>query len=92
MTIDLSGTSWGPATVLTVLLVLTAAIGGMVLVVMGDLSFEGWIETMTGFAVAAGLLGVGRGIARGGLGTGFTAPAPPPAPPAGNQIIPPPPQ
>lgn len=72
MTIDLSGNSWGPATVLTVLLVLIAAIGGIVLVVMGDLSFESWIETMTGFAVATGLLGIGRGIARGGPGTGFT--------------------
>lgn len=79
MTIDLSGSSWGPATILTVLLVLTAAIGGMVLVVMGDLSFESWIENMTGFAVAVGLLSVGRGIARGGPGTGYTAPAEPPA-------------
>jgi hypothetical protein len=68
--------SWGPATVLTVGLILIAAIGGLVQVIMGDLSYQAWIDSLQAFAIAAGVLAVGRGIGVGGPGTGFGSSGP----------------
>lgn len=64
MTVSLDG--WGPATVLLMLLVATAAIGGIVLVIAGTLSFADWMGYMQEFAVAVGILGVGRGVMKAG--------------------------
>lgn len=70
MTIPLPS-SWGPATFLTVALIMVAAIGGLVQVITGDLGYQAWIDSMQAFALAGGVLAVGRGVAMGGPGTGF---------------------
>jgi len=78
VTISLPKSVWGPATVLTVLLVLTVAIGGMVQVIRGEMTFDGWIDLMTSpsLGILIGGLAVGRGIAWGGPGTGMKEPTP----------------
>lgn len=72
MTVTLP-TSWGPGTILAILLVLVIAIGGIVQVIMGDLSWDGYMELMThpGIGIIVGGLVIGRGIAYGGPGTGM---------------------
>lgn len=39
--------------------------------VNGDLGYQQWVESMQWPALALGGLGIGRGIAYGGAGTGF---------------------
>lgn len=68
--------SWGPATYLIVLYAVAAAIGGLIEVWNGDMTYEQFIESMKFAAGAVGALAVGRGIARGGPGTGFSEPEP----------------
>lgn len=61
--IDLS--TWGPATVLVVALVLIAAISGGVVVAFGhdaSLNFEEYLNLLSKFVVGIGVLAVGRGI------------------------------
>lgn len=62
MKLDLS--KWGPATVLVVACVLIAvAAGGVITIVHPDtLAFDQYLDALKTFAVAAGILGVGRGI------------------------------
>jgi hypothetical protein len=52
------------ATFLVSFLTLVAVISGAVVVIVGDsaLSFERYLDMLWKFAIAAGLLGVGRGI------------------------------
>jgi hypothetical protein len=60
---DVPAIPW--ATIGVWLLTLIAAIVGGVVVIWGDpgaLSFEDYIKILGGFAVAHGLLGIGRGI------------------------------
>jgi hypothetical protein len=78
-------TSWGPATYLVVLYAVAAAIGGLIEVYNGDMSYEQFIESMKFAAGATGLLAIGRGVARGGPGTGFSEPK---APEGGTNIPP----
>lgn len=54
--------SWGPSTVLVVAFSLLAAVGGLVLVVKGDLTYQQWLSYLDNFALAAGILSVGRGL------------------------------
>jgi hypothetical protein len=68
---DVPAVPW--ATIGVWLLTLIAAIVGGVVVIWGDpgaLSFEDYIEILGGFAVAHGLLGIGRGINANGEGAG----------------------
>jgi hypothetical protein len=67
--------AWGPATILTVAIVLIIAIGGMVQVLMDDLSWDGYMDLLAspGVAVLVGGLAIGRGVAWGGQGTGLAA-------------------
>lgn len=62
---------WGPATLLVVLYALAAAIGGIIDVAQGDLTYTEFIESLKFAAGATGLLAVGRGIAWGGPGNGI---------------------
>jgi hypothetical protein len=53
------------ATLMTVLLVLIAAVAGAGVVIWGDpgaLSFEKYLDLLKNFAIAVGVLGIGRGI------------------------------
>lgn len=70
MTISLPS-GWGPATVLIVLYALATAVGGIIQMTQGDLTYQAWIESMQWPALALGGLAVGRGVAYGGAGTGF---------------------
>lgn len=72
MTVSLP-TSWGPGTLLAVLIVLTVAVGGVVQVLTGDLSWDGYMNLLMhpGLGIIVGGLVVGRGIAYGGPGSGF---------------------
>jgi hypothetical protein len=56
---------WGPATVLVVGLVLIAAAGGAVAVAVGKYSYPQYLDDLKTFAIASGLLGVGRGVMTG---------------------------
>ena len=59
---------WGPATVLTVALVLIAALTGAYVVLFGDqrgadaLAFADYLDALSKFAIGVGLLGIGRGV------------------------------
>lgn len=70
MTVTLPS-GWGPATVLIVLYALATAVGGIVQMINGELGYQAWVESMQWPALALGGLGIGRGIAYGGAGTGF---------------------
>lgn len=64
-------TTWGPATVLVVALVVIVALAGAVVAVVnaagdsGSFSFQDYVNTLVGAAVATGLLGIGRGYLAG---------------------------
>lgn len=59
--------SWGPVTVLLVVIVAVAAAAGAVTVVVHPetLNFEQLLNDLEKFAIALGLLGVGRGVHAG---------------------------
>jgi intracellular septation protein A len=56
--------SWGPATVLVVVVAIIVVLVGGITVVLGtyDDDFVQWARTLVDLAIAAGLLGIGRGI------------------------------
>ena len=66
--------SWGPATVLIVLLaVIIVGVGGAVVITDPDTySFKQYLDDLKAFAVAIGALAIGRGI-NAGLEKGATA-------------------
>src|SRR4051812_28224897 len=68
--------SW--ATFTTLMLVVIAAIVGGVVVIWGHdgaLSFNQYLDALKGFAIAVGLLGIGRGVKAGiENGAAFSAP------------------
>jgi hypothetical protein len=68
-------TSWGPVTVLLVAITAIAACAGAVTVVIHPetLSFEQLLNDLEKFAIALGLLGVGRGIHAGLTNVGTLA-------------------
>lgn len=59
---------WGPVTVLLVILtVLVAIVGGLITIIQPEtLSFEELLNDLQKFALALGVLGVGRGIKAAG--------------------------
>jgi hypothetical protein len=74
---DLS--SWGPVTVLLVVITAVAALAGAVICIVhpDTLTFEALLNDLEKFAIGLGLLGVGRGVAAHGraLAASGTPPA-----------------
>lgn len=58
--------TWGPMTVLVVAVALIVVLVGAFLVVTGNYNeqFRKWVDDLVVLAIASGLLGVGRGIAK----------------------------
>jgi hypothetical protein len=56
--------TWGPITVLVVLLTGLTALGGLLVVILhpDTLTFEQYLDDLSKFVVGAGLLGIGRGV------------------------------
>jgi hypothetical protein len=59
--------TWGPATVVVVVLVSIVALAGAIAAIIGDngFSFQDYVTTLVGAATATGLLGIGRGYLAG---------------------------
>lgn len=53
---------WGPFTIITIVAVILAGIGGIVSVATGDLR---WDEFYTGIVAITSALGIGTGVGRG---------------------------
>lgn len=62
---------WGPATTLAVLYFAVTAVVGGVDWAQGELGSQAFLDSLKFPAGALGLVGIGRGIAYGGQGTGF---------------------
>jgi hypothetical protein len=60
VSIDFS--TWGPLTVLAVAVILLVVIGGLVMVILGNMTFEEFVRQLT---LLAGLVGGGAAIGRG---------------------------
>src|SRR4051794_15376572 len=55
--------TWGPTTFVLVALTVIAAVAGAVVVITDhDYASQNYLNAMVGFAVALGLLGIGRGV------------------------------
>ena len=62
---------WGPATTISVLITLAIVAGGIVQLTRGDMTWEQYQMALLFAGGQNAVVGVGRGIAYGGQGTGF---------------------
>jgi hypothetical protein len=56
---------WGPATIATLVIFAIVAIIGGVVVIVGNMTFEDYLDSLVKLAVGIGILGVGRGVMSG---------------------------
>ena len=56
---------WGPATISVVAIFAIVAIIGGIVVIVGNMTFEEYLDNLVKLAVGIGILGVGRGVMSG---------------------------